>query len=159
MIDQSPDIYRSLQSEQMFKLVVQLIEEMKIERDRNILKYHYFYEYDKSKICNMLELTPEHFDRVLHRARNRLKQLIQHKIGGNTLTEDISNVIGSIFLLITLGMVLPSLCFYDYQPEFQLSVREISHSSHLLHQETSEGSQFNSGGGTQATPVNQLREA
>jgi len=44
---------------------------------------YYAKEEEKSSICDRLELTSAHFDRVLFRARSRLKQLIDFKLGGN----------------------------------------------------------------------------
>jgi len=46
---------------------------MKTERDRDILQRHYLGDEDKGLICEALELTSAHFDRVLCRARQCLK--------------------------------------------------------------------------------------
>ncbi len=80
--DITTNVSRAVESNQTLGLVQQLIEEMKVERDRDILLSYYAKEEEKSSICNRLELTPAHFDRVLFRARSRLKQLIDFKIGG-----------------------------------------------------------------------------
>ncbi|MDN4501676.1 sigma-70 family RNA polymerase sigma factor [Alteromonadaceae bacterium BrNp21-10] len=61
-------------------LVQQVIADLPVERDREILRHHFIYDIDKTQICEDLVLSPEHFDRVLHRARTRLKQLITDKI-------------------------------------------------------------------------------
>jgi len=80
--DITTNVSRAVESNQTLDLVQQLIEEMKVERDRDILLSYYAKEEEKSSICSRLELTPAHFDRVLFRARSRLKQLIDFKIGG-----------------------------------------------------------------------------
>lgn len=80
--DITSNVSRAVESNQTLDLVQQLIEEMKVERDRDILLSYYAKEEEKSSICTRLELTPAHFDRVLFRARSRLKQLIDFKIGG-----------------------------------------------------------------------------
>ena len=80
--DVTSNVSRAVESNQTLNLVQQLIEEMKVERDRDILLSYYAKEEEKSSICSRLELTPAHFDRVLFRARSRLKQLIDFKIGG-----------------------------------------------------------------------------
>ncbi len=80
--DVTTNVSRAVESNQTLNLVQQLIDEMKVERDRDILLSYYAKEEEKSSICNRLELTPAHFDRVLFRARRRLKQLIDFKIGG-----------------------------------------------------------------------------
>lgn len=46
-------------------------------RDRLILKRFYLDEEDKSSICRDLQLSAEQFDKVLHRAKARLKDLLQ----------------------------------------------------------------------------------
>ena len=40
-----------------------------------------FNEESKTAICSSLDLSTEHFDRVLYRAKERLKQLINDKEG------------------------------------------------------------------------------
>jgi len=81
--DQTNNVSRAVESNQALKLVQQLIGEMTVERDRDILVSYYAKEEEKSSICDRLELTPAHFDRVLYRAKNRLKQLIDFKMGGS----------------------------------------------------------------------------
>lgn len=84
--DTKTSITRAIESKQTLELVRQLIDEMKVERDRDILKSFFVQEEEKANICERLELTPAHFDRVLFRARARLKQLIEFKFGvGNVL--------------------------------------------------------------------------
>lgn len=77
--EEDADVIDALHSEQSMKLTVQLIEELNVERDRVILRDAYVYGKSKEQICNELTLPPEHYDRVLFRARQRLKQLIQHR--------------------------------------------------------------------------------
>lgn len=80
--DQKSNVARAVEANQTLKLVQQLISEMTVERDRDLLVSYYAKEEEKSSICDRLELTPAHFDRVLFRARKRLKQLIDFKMGG-----------------------------------------------------------------------------
>jgi len=61
--------------------VSQLLDELSIERDKDILRSFYLEEQEKQAICERLNLTSAHFDRVLFRARNRLKELIEFKLG------------------------------------------------------------------------------
>lgn len=46
-------------------------------RDRELLHRHYLLEEDKSEVCAKLDLSVEHFDRVLHRAKQRLAKLMK----------------------------------------------------------------------------------
>ena len=56
-------------------LVRQAIDEMKSDRDRQILFRFYIAEDEKEDICRDLELSSLHFNRVLHRAKQRYKEL------------------------------------------------------------------------------------
>ena len=82
--DDKSNVERAVESRDSLKLVQQLIGEMTVERDKDLLISYYAKEEEKSSICQRLELTPAHFDRVLFRARSRLKQLIDFKLGGSS---------------------------------------------------------------------------
>ena len=79
--DYSNDVVKAVESREAVRLVQQLVDELKVQRDRAILDAYYMKGDDKTKICQRLELSPEHFDRVLYRARQRLKQLMEFKLG------------------------------------------------------------------------------
>jgi RNA polymerase sigma-70 factor (ECF subfamily) len=57
--------------------VKEIIRGMGSQRDRTILVRFYLNEEDKETICRDLKLTPMQFARVLHRARGRLRQLLE----------------------------------------------------------------------------------
>lgn len=50
------------------------IDSLKLERDREILKRHYIYEQVKPEVCDALALTADQFDRIISRARIRLRE-------------------------------------------------------------------------------------
>jgi RNA polymerase sigma-70 factor (ECF subfamily) len=50
------------------------INDLKVARDREILMRHYVHEQSKPEICEALVLSSQHFDRVISRARHRLKE-------------------------------------------------------------------------------------
>jgi RNA polymerase sigma-70 factor (ECF subfamily) len=52
------------------------LELLRVERDREILRRFYLDDQDKEKICAELRLSISHFDRVLYRARQRMRELI-----------------------------------------------------------------------------------
>lgn len=56
-------------------LIRRLIAELPVERDRQLLWRYYVLDHDKPAVCSALNLAPDHFDRVLHRARNRFRAL------------------------------------------------------------------------------------
>lgn len=81
--DHKSNVSKAVETGQALEMVQQIISEMKVERDRDILFSYYGNHEEKASICQRLDLTPAHFDRVLFRAKNRLKQLIEFKLGGS----------------------------------------------------------------------------
>jgi RNA polymerase sigma-70 factor (ECF subfamily) len=57
---------------------------LKVARDRELLWRYYVDQSSKEQLCASLALSAEHFDRVLHRARLRLRELwlARHPAGG-----------------------------------------------------------------------------
>jgi RNA polymerase sigma-70 factor, ECF subfamily len=61
-------------------LVRAVIEQLPTERDRLIVKRFYLDEAEKEEICREQQnLSPLHFDKVIHRARARMKELLQKR--------------------------------------------------------------------------------
>ncbi len=58
-------------------LVRQVIEELTPERDREVLYRFYLLEEDRGSICERLGLSSLHFNRVLYRAHQRFKDLLE----------------------------------------------------------------------------------
>lgn len=56
--------------------VRRLLSELGQERDREILNRFYVREQDKDRICRDLGVDDSHFNRVLYRARQRLRDLV-----------------------------------------------------------------------------------
>ena len=56
--------------------VRRLLSELSQERDREILNRFYVREQDKAIICQKLGVDDSHFNRVLYRARQRLRDLV-----------------------------------------------------------------------------------
>ena len=56
-----------------------MLEEMPVARDRDVLVRFYLDDEDREKICRELRLSEEHFNRVIFRARNRFRELIEHR--------------------------------------------------------------------------------
>ena len=54
-----------------------LIGELPMQRDRELLWRYYVLGHDKEQLCRDFSLGVEHFDRVLHRARSRLRELVE----------------------------------------------------------------------------------
>ena len=57
--------------------VKRMLQELNSPRDREILVRFYLREEEKAAICRDLGLEADQFDKVLHRARGRLKELLE----------------------------------------------------------------------------------
>lgn len=73
--DSVSSVQDSLSRNETAALVRKLIEELDVERDREILMRFYIREDDKGSICTELAITSLHFNRVLFRARQRFREL------------------------------------------------------------------------------------
>ncbi len=62
-------------------IVRRLIGELPTDRDRQLLLRFYVAEEEKESICADLALDSLHFNRVLFRARQRFKELLEHSAG------------------------------------------------------------------------------
>jgi RNA polymerase sigma-70 factor, ECF subfamily len=76
--DESRNPCEEVSREQVSRLVRQILGELQVPRDREILLRFYVQEQDKEVICSALELDSLHFNRVLHRAKQRFRQLLLH---------------------------------------------------------------------------------
>lgn len=77
--DSKNDILSTIIWDDKIKYVKQVMAELKVQRDKDILIGFYFKDESKTSICHKLDLSSEHFDRVLYRAKQRLKQLIEKR--------------------------------------------------------------------------------
>jgi RNA polymerase sigma-70 factor (ECF subfamily) len=66
----------STDEEKIAAKLVDLIHSMRSRRDRTVLIRFYLKEEDKELICRDLKLDARQFDRILYRARQRLRQLL-----------------------------------------------------------------------------------
>lgn len=68
---------REKDSETINVLLKNLLNQLPIPRDREILQRFYLHEEDKKSICRDFGLKSEHFDRVLYRAKQRVRLLLE----------------------------------------------------------------------------------
>jgi RNA polymerase sigma-70 factor (ECF subfamily) len=73
-------LQRLLRSEKA-GLVRRLIEELGVERDRQVLLRFYIREEEKERICADLGLSGKDFNVVLFRARQRYRKLYEERLG------------------------------------------------------------------------------
>ena len=79
-------------------LVRQVLGELGNDRDRQILLRFYLAEEDKDRISADYGLTSLQFNRVLHRARQRYRELFERRTG--------REAVGALALFFVLGIIL-----------------------------------------------------
>jgi RNA polymerase sigma factor (sigma-70 family) len=83
---------------QLAESVMSLLDELPTERDRQLLMRFYLDGVDKQQLCREVGLSPKHFDRVLMRARSRLRTIIERRAPHLALFPRVSS------FLLTVGM-------------------------------------------------------
>lgn len=68
---------RSIQSEQWVGLIRKVLREMSSARDREVLVRFYLKEEERGALCDSLGLTDLQFNRVIFRARERFRELLE----------------------------------------------------------------------------------
>ena len=81
--DDAQQPYSQLLQQRESRRVRQMLAQLPNERDREVLSRFYFDDEDKQSISESLALKDRHLDRVLFRARSRLKALWEKKWGQN----------------------------------------------------------------------------
>ena len=73
IIAPAPNPEQALETRRIQEYVRGLIEQLETPRDREILKRYYLREEDKEQICADLDLSSQHFNRVVYRAKMRMR--------------------------------------------------------------------------------------
>ena len=90
----------SIQSQQWAGIVKRLLGEMSSPRDREVLVRFYLKEEERGTLCRSLGLTDLQFNRVIFRARERFRELLEHRGFGK------SDLLGVAFSLGLCGVAL-----------------------------------------------------
>lgn len=77
----SPDPLGGLLEREREALTHQLLETLRVPRDREILFRYYIAEEGSEHICTELGIETEHLYRILHRARSRYRRLWEEHAG------------------------------------------------------------------------------
>jgi RNA polymerase sigma-70 factor, ECF subfamily len=80
VLHSAPSQLEELLRREKARVVRQVINELKSDRDREVLFRFYIAEEEKERICTDLGLSSLHFNRVLYRARQRYKELYEKTI-------------------------------------------------------------------------------
>lgn len=76
---QSAEVAAPIDQALWAKLMREVLAELPAGRDRQIIVGFYLDEEDKDVLCQRLGLTDLHFNRVVHRARERFRELLERK--------------------------------------------------------------------------------
>ncbi len=75
--DDRADPLAELDRNQREDLLRRALSWLRQSRDRDLIRRHCLLQQDKQEICRDMDLSLDHFDRVLHRARRRLADLLR----------------------------------------------------------------------------------
>jgi RNA polymerase sigma-70 factor (ECF subfamily) len=75
-MEEQPDTLDKVRAKRAIR---ELLDQLGTPRDREILRRVYLLDEDKPEVCSALELSAAHFDRVLYRAKQRLRELIDQR--------------------------------------------------------------------------------
>jgi len=98
------NVEASISSEKLLDVVKQVLKEMKVERDRYLLSAYFFDGKSKEELCNSLALSSDHFDKVLHRAKSRLKQSLSIKYNIDLSKQSLLSLISIAWLMVCLNL-------------------------------------------------------
>jgi RNA polymerase sigma-70 factor (ECF subfamily) len=74
--DHTPGPFENVSAAQVQRVVRLLLNELPVQRDREILIRTYLDDEDKSSICDALGVDSAHYNRVLFRAKQRFRELL-----------------------------------------------------------------------------------
>ena len=77
--DDKPDAAELVARAEQIRLVRQVVEELSVDRDRDLLRRYYLGQESKERIQADHGLTSLQFNRVLHRARKRFQELWEER--------------------------------------------------------------------------------
>jgi RNA polymerase sigma-70 factor, ECF subfamily len=81
--------------------VMTLLDELPTARDRQVLVRFYLEGADKQTLCREFGLSPKHFDRVLMRARTRLRTIVERRAPHLALFPRITSILLPLALSFT----------------------------------------------------------
>lgn len=74
------DPYHQLQRRESAQIVRKVIHQLTNPRDREVIFRVYLAEEDRAQICQDMALTPQQFNLILHRARERYRELYLQEV-------------------------------------------------------------------------------
>ncbi len=88
-----PDMAQPQHADKQYRdALLKVFSVLQVSRDRDLLVRDFVYEQSKEQVCADIGLSSRHFDRVLSRARIRLRRELE-KLSGNDLYAYISSLL------------------------------------------------------------------
>ncbi len=81
------DIYRTISSRELVELTKGLVDQLSVERDRQLFDSCFFQGRDKRQVAATMDMDPDHLGKVLYRARQRLWAAAEQAGMANSLRE------------------------------------------------------------------------
>jgi len=89
VLDSVPDHgkrpFENVSAQETRAAVLELLDSMTVKRDRDLLLRYYVHEEEKPEICRALGLDSLHFNRVLYRAKQRFREILERSGKGMDL--------------------------------------------------------------------------
>lgn len=73
------DAAASIEQARWAKLMREVLKELPARRDRELIVGFYLEEEDKETLCHRFGISTLHFNRVIHRARERFRELLEDR--------------------------------------------------------------------------------
>lgn len=83
--DPADDAAESVQDSHRAQAVRRMLRELNSPRDREVLVRYYLQDQERAQICRSLSLSEQHFNRVIFRARERLRVLLESRYSARDL--------------------------------------------------------------------------
>ena len=80
--------YREIDEAQRAGAVRELLDALPVARDRELLLRFYVYDQDKAEVCDALGLESLHFNRVIYRAKQRFRAILEQRGADLGLDDD-----------------------------------------------------------------------
>ena len=100
-LEMEPNDLSDSDDRHLAEAVMTLLDELPTPRDRQVLVRFYLDGADKHSLCRELGLSPKHFDRVLMRARTRLRTIVERRAPHLALFPRITSILLPIALSFT----------------------------------------------------------
>jgi RNA polymerase sigma-70 factor, ECF subfamily len=83
-------------AEEEAQQVQQILSELRFDRDRQLLIRFYLRDDSKEEICDELEIEPERFHMVLHRARERMREIWERRERRSRFFSGVRKIVDTI---------------------------------------------------------------